>query len=200
MAIKLQIGKAEQMVKAWGWDVDRRRLKHWLDQGWITFKSHGSGRGSMRFLTDESLMDVYLASQLSHDLESRLVQSCIRAARKHYNVILSDEKQASPGRRVEVVFRIDHTPRHSTQVRVPAGEAIVSISAIRRMLSQTALSVQRGRPSKDWREEFEENLAAIGKALRAHGRLTPAEIREDIRAYRARKLPTPEEVNVTVPA
>jgi hypothetical protein len=68
------------------------------------------------------------------------------------------------------------------------------------MLSQTALSVQRGRPSKDWREEFEENLAEIGKALRAQGRLTPTEIREDIRAYRARKLPTPEEVHVTVPA
>lgn len=199
MSVKLQIGKAERMVKAWGWDVDRRRLKHWLDRGWITFKSRGSGRGSMRFLTDESLMDVYFASQLSHDLESQLVKSCIREARKYYGVILNDEEQTNLGRQVEVVFRIDHTPRHSTQVRVPAGEAVVSISAIRKM-SQAALSVQRGRPSKDWREEFEQDLADIGKALRAHGRLTPAQIREDIRAYRRRELPAPEEVNVTVPA
>jgi hypothetical protein len=49
MALKLQIGKAEQVAKAWGWDVDRRRLKHWLDRGWVSFNSHATGRGSIRF-------------------------------------------------------------------------------------------------------------------------------------------------------
>ncbi len=198
MPIKLQIGKAEQMVQAWGWDVDRRRLKHWLAQGWVTFRSQGAGRGSMRFLTDTSLMDVYLASQLCHDLASPLVRSCIREARKHYRDMLRDEP-ASPTQQVEVVFRIDHKSKHSTQVRVPAGDAIVLITAVRK-LGTAALEVERGRPTRNWRGEFEENLAEVGRALRTHGRLTPEAIREDIRTYRIRQIEEPVEVHVTVPA
>jgi hypothetical protein len=143
-------------------------------------------------------MDVYLASQLSHDLASPLVESCIRAVRKHYPVILIDESHA-PARQVDVVFAIDHKPKHSTQVRVKAGDAIVLITAARK-LGMAALNVKRGRPVRNWPEEFEQNLAEIGRELRAHGRLTPEAIREDIRTCRARQVARPEEVHVAVPS
>ena len=197
MSLRLQIGKAEQVVKSWGWDVDRRRLKHWLDHRWVGYRSRGTGRGSLRFLTDESLMDVYLASNLCHDLTSFLVRSCIREARKHYAIMLHHDWAS--GRPIEMIFKIDHRPKHFTEVRVPAGDAVALIAAARK-LGEEALAVERGRPARDWRLAFEEDLAEIGQALRAHGRLDQESIREDIRAYRRRQETAPHEIHVAVPA
>jgi len=149
----------------------------------------------MRFLTDESLLDVYLVSQLSHDLTHGHVWSCIGAARRHYSEWLRAEwlRDARP---VWVVFKIDHAPLHTTEVRLPLAPALVSIVTIRERLKEHP-QISRGRPRRDWRSEFEEDMAQIGRSLRAAvGSRPPLE--EDIRAYRARRR-APEEVHVTVP-
>ncbi len=77
--IQLQVAKAERVVRAWG--IPGRRLRQWLDRGLIQFRSEGRGRGSVRLLTDMSLIDAFLASQLSHDLPASRVRACLRAAR-----------------------------------------------------------------------------------------------------------------------
>ncbi len=190
----LQIGKAEKVARGWG--VSPRRLKLWLDEGLVKYKQRGSGRGSMRFLTDESLLDVYLVSQLSHDLTQSHVWSCVRAARRHYGEWLHTEwlRDARP---VWVVFKIDHAPLHTTEVRLPLESALVSIMTIRERVKEHP-QISRGRPRRDWRSEFEEDMAEIGQALRASAASRPP-LEEDIRAYRARRRAA-EEVHVTVPA
>ncbi len=191
--LDLQIGKAEKVASAWG--VNPRRLKLWLDEGLVKYKQRGSGRGSMRFLTDASLLDVYLVSQLSHDLAPSHVWSCVRAARRHYAEWLRalSLRDARP----VVVFKIDHAPRHTTEVRLPLEPALVSIVTIRERMKEHP-KISRGRPRGDWRSEFEEDMAEIGRSLRATAASRPP-VEEDIRAYRARRR-APEEVHVTVPA
>jgi DNA-binding transcriptional MerR regulator len=190
--LNLQIGKAEKVASAWG--VNPRRLKLWLDEGLVKYKQRGSGRGSMRLLTDESLLDVYLASQLSHDLAQNHVSSCIRAARRHYGEWLRSEgRNARP---VFIVFKIDHAPLHTTEVRLPLESALASIVMIRERLTQRP-QVSRGRPRRNWRREFEEDMTEIGRSLRASA-ASRRPVEEDIRAYRARRRAT-EEVHVTVP-
>lgn len=191
--LDLQIGKAEKVASAWG--VNPRRLKLWLDEGLVKYKQRGSGRGSMRFLTDESLLDVYLVSQLSHDLTQSHVWSCIRAARRHYSEWLRSERLRD-ARSVSVVFKIDHAPLHTTEVRLPLESALVSIATIRERMKERP-GISRGRPRRDWRSEFEEDMAEIGRSLRASA-ASQRPLEEDIRAYRARRRPA-EEVHVTVP-
>ncbi len=192
--MELQIGKAEKVASAWG--VRPRLLKHWLDEGLVKYRQRGTGRGSMRFLTVESLLDVYLVAHLSHDLTPNYVWSCVRAARRHYSEWLRPEwfRNARP---VWVVFKIDHAPLHTTQVRLPLESALTSIMTLREHLKEHP-RINRGRPRRNWREEFEEDMAEIGHALRASAASRPP-LEEDIRAYRARRQ-APEEVHVTVPA
>jgi DNA-binding transcriptional MerR regulator len=192
--LNLQIGKAEKVASAWG--VKPRRLKLWLDEGLVKYKQRGSGRGSIRLLTDESLLDVYLVSQLSHDLAQNHVSSCIRAARRHYGAWLRSDRLRNT-RPVFVVFKIDHAPLHTTEVRLPLDSALASIVRIRERLTEQP-QVSRGRPRRDWRREFEEDMAKIGRSLRATAASRPS-LEEEIRAYRARRR-VPEEVHVTVPA
>lgn len=191
--LDLQIGKAEKVASAWG--VNPRRLKLWLDEGLIKYKQRGSGRGSMRFLTDESLLDVYLVSQLSHDLTQSHVWSCVRAARRHYREWLRSERLRDP-RSVSVVFKIDHAPLHTTEVRLPLESALLSIATIRERVKDRP-GISRGRPRRDWRSDFEEDMAEIGRSLRASAD-SQRPLEEDIRAYRARRRAA-EEVHVTVP-
>lgn len=191
--LDLQIGKAEKVASAWG--VNPRRLKLWLDEGLIKYKQRGSGRGSMRFLTDESLLDVYLVSQLSHDLTQSHVWSCVRAARHHYREWLRSERLRDP-RSVSVVFKIDHAPLHTTEVRLPLESALLSIATIRERVKDRP-GISRGRPRRDWRSDFEEDMAEIGRSLRASA-ASQRPLEEDIRAYRARRRAA-EEVHVTVP-
>jgi DNA-binding transcriptional MerR regulator len=190
--LNLQIGKAEKVASAWG--VNPRRLKLWLDEGLVKYKQRGSGRGSMRLLTDESLLDVYLASQLSHDLAQSHVSSCIRAARRHYGEWLRSERRNTWP--VFVVFKIDHAPLHTTEVRLPLESALASIMMIRERLTEQP-QVSRGRPRRNWRREFEEDMTEIGRSLRASA-ASRRPVEEDIRAYRSRLRAT-EEVHVTVP-
>lgn len=195
LTIELQIGKAEKVASAWG--IHPRRLKHLMDEGLIKYRHRGAGRGSMRFLTDESLLDIYLVSHLSHDLTPSQVRSCIRAARRHYSDWLRPGwfRGAHP---VWVVFKIDHAPLHTTQVRLSLEPAVTSILTVREHLKDRP-RINRGRPQRDWRDEFEEDMAEIGRALRASAASRPA-LEDDIRAYRARRQATAEEVHVTVQA
>ena len=121
--------------------------------------------------------------------------SCIRAARRHYTEWLRAESLRDT--RPVVVFKIDHAPRHTTEVRLPLEPALVSIVTIRERMKEHP-KISRGRPRGDWRGEFEEDMAEIGRSLRATA-ASRLPVVEDIRAYRARRR-EPEEVHVTVPA
>lgn len=192
--MELQLAKAEKMVALWG--IPPRRLKLWLDEGLITYKQQGLGRGSMRLLTDESLLDAYLVLHLSHDLVPAAVRSCVRAARPFYAQWLSGAHKGKPSA-VEIVFKMDHAPQHRTEVRLPLQSALVSIRAVQERSGKPP--VTRGRKPRGWRDVFGEDLATIGKSLRTHGRLTPEALRASVRAYRARRLTRPQEVHVAVP-
>ena len=75
--------------------------------------------------------------------------------------------------------------------------ALASIVTIRERMKEHP-KISRGRPRGDWRSEFEEDMAEIGRSLRATAASRPS-VEEEIRAYRARRR-VPEEVHVTVPA
>ncbi len=103
-------------------------------------------------------------------------------------------------RSFEQVDAMDHAPSHTTEIRLPLQSALVSIKAIRDRQFKEPTAVERGRKPRGWKDDFEEDLSEVGRALRAHRQLTPEAIRHTVRAYRARRLAEPREVHVTVPA
>ena len=188
--MELQLSKAERIVRMWG--IPERRLRAWLDAGVVEAKPVGRGRGSLRLMTDASLMDAFLAARLLHDLPMGRVQSCLAAARPRYHELFTVRGRV-PHR---IVFQWQHTD-HEGHVAVAMGPFFRTLQALHR--APAIARVRRGRKPKRWQDEFAQLAAEIGTDLRAAEPGLPA-VRETIRAYRATRRRTLNELRVTVPA
>jgi len=186
--MKLQVSKAEQVVRHWG--VPTRRFRDWMDRGIVQAVRQGEGRGSMRLLTDASLLDAFLASQLLHDLSSERTLACLRAARPLYRGWL---RTRGPFR---VVFELSH-PQHSLSARIQLDPVLRVLTVLR--TSDATQRVERGRKPRRWQDEFADLLADVGRELRAAEPSLPP-LEETIRTYRTARSRGGQEVRVTVPA
>ncbi len=185
--MELQIGKAEHILTAWS--IPRRRLIHWIDEGLIRARNRRQGKGSIRLLTEESLLDAFLVANTVEVLPSVCLRSALEAARRQYATWLRTQPD-----RVTFECYLRHNRRVS--VNFPLSEALRVIDALR---EQSGVSeVHRGRPARNWRREFEEDLAEIGRALRQAEASRPS-LREEVATYRRRKMERSREVRVTVP-
>ncbi len=192
----LQIGKAEKLVSKWG--VTRRQLSHWAEEGLVKarYARHLSGRGKMRLFRDTSLIDAYLVCQLTKELAPERVRSALEEARQFYAQWL---KQRPEHVTFEIQSKAAPVERYVT-VAFPLRPAIDMIWLVFRQLDESASAIQRGRPSHDWRREFEANLAEVGRALGGEA-LSQQAIREEIAAYRKqRSQRPPQDFRVTVSA
>lgn len=188
----LQLGKAEQVVSTWG--IGRRQLAYWVDTGLIEAERVGRGKGNIRALTVNSLLDAYLASYLTQELATERAHAAIVEARRHYNHWL----EASPEK---VTFEIHSAAAIAecvVSVAVPIRPAIHTILALSAS-PQTFWDVERGRHGQkgNWRMDFRNNLAEIGEALRVAAASRPS-LEEDIAAYRSERSGHMRETRVTV--
>lgn len=186
--MNLQIGKAEHVLTAWS--VPRRRLIHWIDEGLIRARNKRQGKGSIRLLTEESLLDAYVVANTVEVLPGFCLRSALQAARRQYSTWL----RAQPDR---VTFECRLPRNRRVSVNFPLSDAVRMIGALREQSG--ASEVHRGRPAGDWRKEFEEDLVEIGRALRQTEASRPS-LKEEVATHRRRKMEKLREARVTVPA
>ena len=198
--MQMQVGKAAELLAPLG--LNRKRLERWIDDGIIRPRRKGRGRGSLRLFDDRAFLDAYLAASLFNaGWPSRKTSSLLRHLRQRYNTWLT----SSVG---TVIVRFE--PRRSPGT-VPDPSQLVSLyfdlTPLRIWLTRlnaqggTLQQIERGRPVRNWREEFRAALTALSREM-YEKQITEQDIDSAIASVRARRgeqQEAPADV-VTVPA
>lgn len=155
---KLQSGKAKEVFANWG--VRPRELDKLLEAGLVRARQSRRGKGGLRLLDEASVYDVFLAHTFRELGWPRgRIARVLRTLRAHYRAWMREDTRW-------LVLRMmlgDSYPATAPMIRIDL-EQPRRLARAWATLGDAA-AIRRGRPRSDWRAEFREAAAAIGREM-----------------------------------
>jgi hypothetical protein len=178
--LQIQMGKAKELFSVWG--VRPKELDNLVEAGVVRTRQAGRGRGSLRLLDEDSILDVYLAHSFGTvGLPRRRIAELIGHFRPHYRSWLRDQEKV-----VIVEFKASrHYPVFAPSIWINLAQPLRLISTCAQSGEEVA-SIHRGRPKEDWRKQFRLAASAIAKEMSEKG-LTEDDVDTAIAGVRARR-------------